>query len=821
MPVTDLRARAAGRLPGWLLGAAGVAGAVTVRLEMRPRIRPASARGRSLALVTLAAAPVAGLPAATLFWLFVTGSVRLPLWRRGGATVPFGSAGLAWLLLVGAGRRLLARERTLAASPLNRPLVALAVTTVVSGLRGILVRDREVVVLRGHLAAQVHATALPLLSVGAALLVGNELGSPAGLRRLYEVVLGAGALHLLKLARLLPRRWRFPEWTELVLSHGLALGLASVLFGGRGPVIRLLTAGAVAVVWTRQVLLNLIRPNPRQWISGWLAMSLPGAILLAARYPRAALAGLGVAGLGLGRAAPRLAPVWAAAHAKGDFDRLVIWQDALRLAWRRPVLGVGPGNYPDHARRYFVAYAAAPTPVRAWIAGVSSAHGNYPQLAVDVGFGGLAAAAWVLAAGLGASRRLFRTGPDPFRRALAAGIGASLAGQVATGVLADTLLPSYHNGGHTKIAATIHTWALMGALIALEAGTPAPGPERIPVGALARFGLAVAGGAALLGTAEAVGARARSRRVTRRDRERDLERRLQARLARFRGDVGIYARDVTNGARYEYRAGERFAVSSVSKLFVLVHVFRRQQAGGLSLAARRRVPEAGISRQGPGVLKYLRGEPSLSVMDLCRLMTVWSDNVATDVLLQSEPAAAVNHTLATLGLTTSRVAGTCTEMVYRMAGCDPGHVSPASEREVARRLNRRELLDAGFADRSPAGTVSTPRELGRLLEGLLHGDAVGPDASARILGLLEDATTISRSMIPRFLPGDVTVVHRAGGSWRLLADAGIVDPRGRPLVLALCAHHEPGETGAADLLADVARLLFEWFRAPAYRTADA
>jgi beta-lactamase class A len=304
--------------------------------------------------------------------------------------------------------------------------------------------------------------------------------------------------------------------------------------------------------------------------------------------------------------------------------------------------------------------------------------------------------------------------------------------------------------------------------------------------------------------------------VTRAGRARDLEGRLRSRFSRFRGDVGIYVKDVTSGVTFEHRAGELFPVSSVFKLFVLVHVFRRHEAGGLDLAERRQVPDGDISRLGPGVLKHLRGQPRLSVMDHCRLMSVWSDNVATDVLMQSEPPAAVNATLVSLGLGASRVAGTCTEMIYRMAGCDPATVSPASEREVARRLSRGELRNAGFADRSPAGTVSTPRELGTLCEALLRGEAAGPDASIRILGLLEDASAISRSMIPRFLPADVAIAHRAGGSWRVLADAGIVDVRGRPIVLAVCAYHEPGETGAADLLADVSRMIFDWFRAPAH-----
>ena len=105
-------------------------------------------------------------------------------------------------------------------------------------------------------------------------------------------------------------------------------------------------------------------------------------------------------------------------------------------------------------------------------------------------------------------------------------------------------------------------------------------------------------------------------------------------------------------------------MSSVFKLFVLIHAFRRHEAGKLSLTERRPVPDAGISRLGPGVLKHLRGRPSLSLLDHCRLMIVWSDNVATDVVMQTESAAAVNETLASLGLAATRVAGDAAAQGY-------------------------------------------------------------------------------------------------------------------------------------------------------------
>jgi len=778
----------------------------------------------------LAALAIVRLPGAVLVWLALSGVVHLPLVSRRGAMVPLGSAALPGMLLAWIGRHRRTRPLAVADTGLNRPLVALAVTTIASGLRGIYAADPEVAGLRRHVAVQVHASALPLLSVGAAFLVGNQMATLSQLRWLRRILLGVGGVQVVKELQLLPRPWRFPPWNDLIQGHAMSLAVASVLFGPGGLMPRTLLAGAAVGAWMRGVLLDVLRPNERQWISGWISLTVPPVVLLTARYPSSALLSLPAAGLMLGRRSGAFARILATARAKGDLDRFVIWRDAFRLARRRPILGVGPGNYPDYARRYFTAYGDAATPGRIWTAGIGSAHGNYPQLAAETGFAGLGAAAWVLAQSLATSYRLFRTADDPLLRSLAAGIGATLAGQIATGIIADTILPSYHNGGHSSISSTVYTWALIGALIAIDArhpgraenGVPAASTDaldRVPVASLGRFTLATAGGAVLLGAVETAREVWASRRVTRPDRVRDLTDRLESRLVCFRGRIGVYAKDLASGVTYEHRGDERFPVSSVFKLFVLVHVFRRHEAGQLSLGERRSVPDAGVSRLGPGVLKYLRGRSSLSLLDHCRLMIVRSDNVATDVLMQTESPTAVNETLASLGLTASRVGGTCTEMVYRMAGWDPVVVSAESEREVARRLTRAELREAGFADGSPGGTVSTPRELGALCERLLRGELVNAADTTRILDMLESASLISRSMIPRFLPEGTTVAHRAGGSWRVQADAGIVDVRGRPIVMAVCAYHDPAETGAAELLADVSRMLFEWLRAPAHLAA--
>jgi beta-lactamase class A len=276
--------------------------------------------------------------------------------------------------------------------------------------------------------------------------------------------------------------------------------------------------------------------------------------------------------------------------------------------------------------------------------------------------------------------------------------------------------------------------------------------------------------------------------------------------------VGIYARDLLTGTTYARNAEDRFPAASLFKVFVMIDLFRRAEDGNLRLGDRLVADRAGISKTGPGVIRYLGRHPELSLMDCCRLMIIWSDDVATDLLLRILTPASVSRTLAKLGFSRSHVAGDCTQMKYRMAAIDPLNPSEENDALLVSRMKEGQLKEAGFADSTADGTVTTPREMGMLLEGLYHRKIAAPAACDRMVQMMTEATANSRSMIPRLLPEGLSIAHRAGGSWRVLADAGLVDLAGRPIVISIFTHHHPAEKGAADLIADLSRILFAWSR---------
>jgi beta-lactamase class A len=276
----------------------------------------------------------------------------------------------------------------------------------------------------------------------------------------------------------------------------------------------------------------------------------------------------------------------------------------------------------------------------------------------------------------------------------------------------------------------------------------------------------------------------------------------------FKGSAGVYAKNLKSGKTYTFQADESFATASVFKVPVMIELFRRIESGDLKLGERHRVPATGISRcYASGALKLFEDQPELTLYDLCRLMIIVSDDIATDTLMQFVSATSITNTMATLRFRHTRVSGTCTEMHYRMAGIESSFGSPENDQLMKQRELAGQWRLAGFADRSPAGNVTTPREMGGIFEKIHRREIVSPQACSQMIGILKQ--TSDRNMIPRYLPPDTAVAHKIGATWRAKVDAGIAYLPQGPLVISIFTYCEPEEKGARDLIAAIARCIAE------------
>lgn len=250
-----------------------------------------------------------------------------------------------------------------------------------------------------------------------------------------------------------------------------------------------------------------------------------------------------------------------------------------------------------------------------------------------------------------------------------------------------------------------------------------------------------------------------------------LRRDIENRLSGLPGDVCFYYEMLDTGEHIAYQADRPVVAASVIKLAVLAEAFRQMESG-LARADETFTVRPEDKMPSCGALTYLHDGLCVTLLDLCVLMIILSDNTATNLLIRRLGIGRINETLRALGLRTTA-------------------------------LNR--LLFDGAAAARGVENIITAREVGLLLRLLYAGKVVSPEASARMLAILSDQRLNGK--LPFFLPRGVRAAHKTGEDDGVTHDVGIVYA-GRPFLVCFCSQNT--DVPAMErAMQDITLLLYE------------
>lgn len=121
-------------------------------------------------------------------------------------------------------------------------------------------------------------------------------------------------------------------------------------------------------------------------------------------------------------------------------------------------------------------------------------------------------------------------------------------------------------------------------------------------------------------------------------------------VAAVPADTAVFYRDLVEGSCWGVQPDVRFPAASLIKVPIMLELFHSgiDLEEPFELQERHRVG-------GAGVLQELSSGTRLKLLDLCRLMIVVSDNVASNALLDRLGFEAVNARMQALGMTCSRL----------------------------------------------------------------------------------------------------------------------------------------------------------------------
>lgn len=291
----------------------------------------------------------------------------------------------------------------------------------------------------------------------------------------------------------------------------------------------------------------------------------------------------------------------------------------------------------------------------------------------------------------------------------------------------------------------------------------------------------------------------------------EAQRELERLVAEIDGRIGVAAWPV---GKPEQAIGvnldELYPTASTFKIPLIYALYQMTDRDEISLSRRVTIEESDRV-PGSGVLQDLDPGLSPTIRDLAVLMTVVSDNQATDLLYNIVGTSRIHAALDGLNLTRTRVPMNTRALLFDYVGLDANNPEHTYEESI-RRMRAEEFNydGAAWSDMEGSGNdLTTPREMAALCDAIEQG--VGLSAASRegIIDIMKRQKFNDR--IPAGVPEKIEVAHKTGSIKRVRNDAGIVYAPGGPYVIGVFSKRLADERAGVNCLAELSRVVWETF----------
>ena len=273
--------------------------------------------------------------------------------------------------------------------------------------------------------------------------------------------------------------------------------------------------------------------------------------------------------------------------------------------------------------------------------------------------------------------------------------------------------------------------------------------------------------------------------------------RLQASIERTTKSVnatwGVFVKSLETNEEIAIGADQQMETMSTIKIPLMVEVLQQVKAGRFTLSDKYTFAQAD-SQPGTGTIQRLDPGAVMTVKDLVTMMIIVSDNTATEVLYRMVGGPdVVNKRMDALGLGRTRA------MSVPAAWFAALRAAPSSE----------QFYREG---KHPFG-MTTPREMGRLLEMMERGALVDKPSSDLMLQIMR--AQLYRTRIPRYVNG-YRIPHKTGDFLPFVGDdVGVLESDGNTIVISIFTGNHFGSGEALEnAIGLVARDVADYF---AYR----
>jgi beta-lactamase class A len=266
-----------------------------------------------------------------------------------------------------------------------------------------------------------------------------------------------------------------------------------------------------------------------------------------------------------------------------------------------------------------------------------------------------------------------------------------------------------------------------------------------------------------------------------------LEARLMPLIKAHKGKVAVMVKHLGSGETFCYHANEVMPTASLIKLSVMVEAYRQAAAKKIdldkviTLKKEDKVP-------GSGVLTYhLTEGATFKLRDAIRLMIVFSDNTATNLVLDAIGLGATAATMEKMGYPNTKIHS----KVFR--------------RETSVFPERSKQFGLGS---------TTASEMIKLCEAIHRQTILSPLACEQMLDHLRACE--DKDKFPRLLPPGTKIAFKTGSLADTRTAAGIIEWPAGPVAICVLSCENEDKRWVADnagnrLCAEIARAVYDHY----------
>src|SRR3954451_13205603 len=251
--------------------------------------------------------------------------------------------------------------------------------------------------------------------------------------------------------------------------------------------------------------------------------------------------------------------------------------------------------------------------------------------------------------------------------------------------------------------------------------------------------------------------------------KKSLEETLKPMIEAHHGEVGLAVKHLKTGEAYEYHADQAMPTASLIKLPVMIATYEAVDKENLSLSEMIELKKAD-QVPGSGILtSHFSPGTKISLRDAIRLMIVYSDNTATNLVLDKLGLPATNECMERLGCPDTKI----NSKVFR------------ADTSIAKDRSKQFGL----------GSTSA-RDMLKLCEMLHDKKLVNEKACKQMLDHMYACD--DKLKVPRLLPAKTRVAHKTGSVNSSRTDAGIIVSPSGPIAYCILTNKNKDQRWTND-----------------------